>query len=145
MNTDGEGLKHCEITRSIIRVFYEVYNELGRGFLEVVYVEALTLALPAAELIVDRESPLEVRFRGHVVGRFRADIVVNGKVLIEVKALPRLEPVHGAQVLNYLRATVLEVGLLLNFGPRAQFRRLRFDNSFKTHHSQVRVRPARPI
>jgi GxxExxY protein len=145
MNTDGEGLKHCEITRSIIHVFYEVYNELGRGFLEVVYVEALTLALQAAELIVDRESPLEVRFRGHVVGRFRADIVVNGKVLIEVKALPRLEPVHGAQVLNYLRATVLEVGLLLNFGPRAQFRRLRFDNSFKTHHSQVRVRPARPI
>ena len=67
-----------------------------------------------------------------MIGRFRADAVVNGKVLVEVKALPRLEPMHGAQILNYLRATALEVGLLLNFGRRPQFRRLRFDNAFKT-------------
>jgi len=68
----------------------------------------------------------------------RADVLVNGKVLVEVKALPRLEPMHGAQILNYLRATALEVGLLLNFGRRPQFRRLRFDNAFKSaQHNQL--------
>jgi len=132
MNTDGNDLKHHEITRSVIGSFYQVYKELGQGFLEAVYVEALSLALRAEGLSVSREMPIKVYFRGHVIGRFRADVVVNGKVLIEVKALPRLEPMHGAQILNYLRATALEVGLLLNFGRRPQFRRLRFDNSFKT-------------
>jgi GxxExxY protein len=132
MNTDGNDLKHHEITRSVIGSFYQVYKELGQGFLEAVYVEALSLALRAEGLSVCREMPIKVYFRGHVIGRFRADVVVNGKVLIEVKALPRLEPMHGAQILNYLRASALEVGLLLNFGRRPQFRRLRFDNSFKT-------------
>jgi GxxExxY protein len=131
MNTDGNDLKHYEITRSVIGSFYQVYRELGRGFLEAVYVEALSLVLRAEGLSVHRELPIKVNFRGNVIGRFRADIVVNGKVLVEVKALPRLEPTHGAQTLNYLRATALEVGLLLNFGHRPQFRRLRFDNAFK--------------
>ncbi len=132
MNTDENDLKHYEITRSVIGSFYQVYKELGQGFLEAVYVEALSLVLRAEGMSVCREMPIKVHFRGHVIGRFRADIVVNGKVLLEVKALPRLEPIHGAQVLNYLRATALEVGLLLNFGRRPQFRRLRFDNAFKT-------------
>ena len=117
MNADGNDIKHYETTRSVIGSFYQVYNELGQGFLEAVYVEALSLALRARmACLVYRELPIKVHFRGHVVGRFRADVVVNGRVLVEVKALPRLEPVHGAQILNYLRATALEVGLLLNFG-----------------------------
>jgi GxxExxY protein len=138
MNTDGKDLKHYEITRSVIGSFYQVYKELGQGFLEAVYVEALSLVLRAQGLSVHRELPIRVYFRGHVIGRFRADVLVNGKVLVEVKALPRLEPMHGAQILNYLRATALEVGLLLNFGRRPQFRRLRFDNAFKSaQHNQL--------
>lgn len=132
MNTDGNGLKHYTITKSIIGVFFDVYNELGSGFLEIVYVEALALALREAGLSVDREIPLAVTFREKIIGRFRADLVVNGTVLVEAKALPKLQPVHEAQILNYLRATVLEVGLLLNFGPRPQFRRLLFDNTYKS-------------
>ncbi|HEX6405811.1 MAG TPA: GxxExxY protein [Gemmatimonadales bacterium] len=141
MNTDGNDLKHYEITRSVIGSFYQVYKELGHGFLEAVYVEALSLVLRAEGLAVCREMPIKVYFRGNMIGRFRADAVVNGKVLVEVKALPRLEPMHGAQILNYLRATALEVGLLLNFGRRPQFRRLRFDNAFKTSQ---RNRPCQP-
>jgi GxxExxY protein len=126
-------LKHYEITRSVIGSFYQVYKELGHGFLETVYADALSLVLRAEGLSVCREMPIRVYFRGNVISRFRADVVVDGKVLVEVKAVPRLEPIHGAQLLNYLRATVLEVGLLLNFGRRPQFRRLRFDNAFKTN------------
>jgi GxxExxY protein len=131
MNT-GRGLKHQELTGQIIRVFLDVYNDLGAGFLESVYVEALALALKQAGLSVAREMPLAVRFRGNVIGHFRADLVVGGRVLVETKACPSLHQVHSAQVLNYLRATVLEVGLLLNFGPRPSIKRLVFDNSRKT-------------
>lgn len=134
MDTDGHGLKHYSTTERIIGVFFEVYNELGPGFLEVVYVEALSMALCEAGLSVNREMPLAVTFRGRVVGRFRADLVVNGVVLVEAKACPRLHPLHEAQVLNYLKGTKLEVGLLLNFGSRAQFRRLLFDNPRKSHY-----------
>jgi GxxExxY protein len=133
MNTDEHGLRHSDITQRIIGVFYEVYNELGYGFLESVYVEALAVALREAGLRVERELPLRVRFRGRVIGKFRADLVIAGTVLIEVKACSRLQLIHHAQVLNYLRATVLEVGLLLNFGPRADFKRLLFDN----HHKYI--------
>ena len=134
MNTDEHGLKHSRITEKIIGVFVEVYNELGPGFLESVYVGALSIALCEARLSVERELQVDVNFRGNFVGRFRADLVVNRAVLIETKACPRLHPLHEAQVLNYLRATALEVGLLLNFGSRPQFRRLLFDNPRKIRH-----------
>lgn len=137
MNTDGHGLKHYEVTERIIGVFFDVYNELGSGFLESVYVEALALALGEAGLSVEREMLLTVCFRSRIVGRFRADLVVNGAVLVEAKACPRLHSAHEAQVLNYLRATVLEVGLLLNFGHRPHFRRLLFDNYRKTDHKKT--------
>ena len=130
MNT-GKGLKHQKLTGRIIRVFLDVYNELGAGFLESVYVEALTLALGQVGLAFEREMPFDVRFRGKVIGHFRADLVVGGTVLVEAKACPSLHQTHSAQVLNYLRATVLEVGLLLNFGPRPHIKRLVFDNSRK--------------
>jgi GxxExxY protein len=134
MNADEHRLKHFDITQRIIGVFFQVYNELGYGFLESVYVEALAGALRQSGLRIDREVPLAVRFRGRVVGRFRADFVIGGRVLVEVKACSLLKSIHHAQVLNYLRATVLEVGLLVNFGPRPQFRRLLFDNYHKYCH-----------
>ncbi|HEU5304743.1 MAG TPA: GxxExxY protein [Gemmatimonadales bacterium] len=118
MNTDRNSLKHQDLTRKIIGVFFSVYNELGPGFLESVYVEALTLALRDAGLNVQREMPLSVHFRNRIVGQFRADLVVAGAVLVEAKACSYLQATHEAQMLNYLRATVLEVGLLVNFGPR---------------------------
>jgi GxxExxY protein len=142
MNTDKHGLKHSEVTQRIIGVFFEVYNELGPGFLESVYVQALAIALMQAGLAVEREKPLLVRFRGEVVGKFRADLVVGDVVLVEAKACPKLNPLHEAQTLNYLRATSLEVGLLVNFGSRAQFRRLLFDNLRKIRpHSVPEAEP----
>jgi GxxExxY protein len=124
----GTGLKHQDLTGRIIRVFLDVYNELGAGFLESVYIEALTSAFGQAGLSFEREMPLAVRFRGNVIGHFRADLVVGGRVLVETKACPSIHPKHSAQVLNYLRATVLEVGLLLNFGPSPSIKRFVFDN-----------------
>jgi GxxExxY protein len=129
---------HERTTQRIIGVFFQVYNELGKGFLESVYVEAMAVALRQTGLRLEREVPLSVRFRNRVIGRFRADLVVEGTVLVEVKACSRLQSIHEAQVLNYLRATVLEVGLLLNFGPRAQLRRLLLDK----HHKELSASPA---
>ena len=132
----GDRVKHQELTRQIIGVFFEVYNELGHGFLESVYVEALAFALRESGLSVQREFPLTVRFRNQVVGEFRADLVVGGAVLVEAKACQCLNPSPKAQALSYLRATVLEVGLLLNFGPRPSVKRLLFDNPIKTRHAK---------
>ena len=120
-----------DLTRRIIGAFFEVYRRLGGGFAESVYEEALARELEEAGLAVDRQAQIPVRYRGAPVGRFRSDIVVNGAVLIEIKAREELHSVHRAQLLNYLRATSLEIGLLFNFGPRPQFKRLVFSNSRK--------------
>ena len=128
-------MKHQDLTQQIIGIFFEVYNDLGHGFLESVYVEALDLALRESGLTVDREMRLRVHFRNRVVGEFRADLVVAGAVLVEAKACQCLQATHTAQVLNYLRATVLEVALLLNFGPKPSVKRLLFDNPLKTRNS----------
>jgi GxxExxY protein len=114
---------HAEITERVIGVFFEVYNELGGGFLESVYHEALKIALVQAGLRVETEVPIPVHFRGLVIGNFRADAVVNDCVLLELKAISGFDAAHDGQVLHYLRATRFEVGLLLNFGPKPQFRR----------------------
>jgi GxxExxY protein len=124
-------LRHEALTRQILGTFFEVYNELGGGFLESVYKEAMSLALTQRGISFEREAPLSVSFRGVVVGSFRADLLVGNKVLVEFKALAALDRSHTAQVLNYLRATELEVALLLNFGPKPLFKRLAFDNSRK--------------
>jgi GxxExxY protein len=131
MNADERRFKHEGVTRRIIKVFFDVYNDLGFGFVESVYQEAMALTLVSEGLLVERESTLEVHFRGKVIGVFRADLVVNGSILVELKALKSLAPVHEAQTLNYLRAGVLEVALLLNFGPEPQIRRLAFSNERK--------------
>ncbi|MHB1312488.1 MAG: GxxExxY protein [Gemmatimonadaceae bacterium] len=111
-------------TRAVIGAFYYVYNQLGPGFLEAVYHRALGNTLERAGLFVEREAPLRVYFEGQDVGEFRADLVVNGRVIVEVKAVEQLARAHEAQLINYLRAADLPVGLLLNFGPRASYRRL---------------------
>jgi GxxExxY protein len=125
------GLKHSDLTDKIIGVFYDVYNELGYGFLESVYEEALVIALRDTGLAVSRQIPIPVWFRGRQVGEFRADILVDHKVLLELKSARVLERAHEAQLLHYLKATEIELGLLLNFGSRPQFRRLLFDNQRK--------------
>lgn len=121
-------LKHGSITEKILRVFYDVYNELGHGFLESVYHRSLVLALKNAGLSVRSRVSIPVWFRGCQVGHFEADVLVEGCVLLELKAARGLDSSHRAQLLNYLRATDIEVGLLLNFGERPEFKRLVFDN-----------------
>jgi GxxExxY protein len=129
--------KHSELSEMIIGVFYDVYNELGYGFLESVYRKSLQLALIAKSLDVQTEIGIPVFFRGKNVGDFRADIVINRCVLLELKTADVISIAHEAQLLNYLRATNLEVGLILNFGPKAQVRRLAYDNSRKRFKSQA--------
>lgn len=123
--------KYSELTDLIIGVFYEVYSELGHGFLESVYRNSLQLALIAKGLSVEAEVPIAVRFRGKVVGDFRADLMVNNCILLELKAAEKIAVAHEAQMLNYLRSTTLELGLVLNFGPKPQVRRLVFENARK--------------
>jgi GxxExxY protein len=128
--------KHSELTDLIIAVFYDVYNELGFGFLESGYRNSLRLALLDKGLTVEQEVPVAVFFRGHNVGDFRADLIVNGTVLLELKTAEQIVAAHESQVLNYLRSTALELGLILNFGPKPQVRRLLLDNSRKHTKTQ---------
>ena len=125
------GLQHEELTDQILGGFYEVYTELGFGFLESVYEAALVVALEARGLRVTRQAEILVSFRGHAIGKFRADLLVEDHVVLELKAAGTLEGSHQAQLLNALKATSLEVGLLLNFGPKPQFKRMAFANSRK--------------
>ncbi len=131
MAWDSANYKHQELTQVILGVFYEVYNELGHGFLESVYQEAMLVALRHKGAMVEGQCPLPVWFRGERIGDFRADLIVGNAVIVELKAGGDLEPVHDAQLLNYLRACELEVGLLLNFGPAPKIKRLVFANEKK--------------
>lgn len=115
---DNQTYKHAELTKQIIGVFYDVYNELGFGFLESVYRNSFRLALQEKGLIVEDEVSTPVYFRGQKVGDFKADLIVSKIILLELKTAETLVPAHEAQILNYLRATSLEVGLLFNFGPK---------------------------
>ncbi|OLE14125.1 MAG: hypothetical protein AUG89_03375 [Acidobacteria bacterium 13_1_20CM_4_56_7] len=111
-------LKHGDVTEKIVGVFYDVYNELGYGFLESVYEESLVIALQEAGLEVNRQVSVPVWFRGQKVGDFRADVTVENCVLLELKCAKGLDAAHEAQILHYLKSTDIEVGLLLNFGVR---------------------------
>jgi GxxExxY protein len=125
------GLKHQDLTERIIGIFYQVYNELGHGFLESVYLEAMFIALVESGLQVVKQVSIPVYFRRKLVGDFKADLLVENLVILELKAARSLDPAHEAQLLNYLRATTVEVGLLLNFGAKAEFKRMVYDNSRK--------------
>jgi GxxExxY protein len=131
--------KHDEVTRAIIGVFYDVHNELGVGFVESIYKECMRIALAQAGLRVQTEVPIPVRFRDSLVGVFKADLIVNQSVLVELKVCDSLAREHEAQTLNYLRATDIEVALLMNFGSTARFKRLIMDNSKKRSVSSVKI------
>jgi GxxExxY protein len=124
-------VKHEEITNRIIQAFYTVYHTLGYGFLEKVYENALALELRSAGMSVVQQAPIKVYYAGTVVGEYSADLLVADAVIVEVKVAEALVPEHEAQLLNYLRATPYEVGLLLNFGRKAEIRRKVFDNERK--------------
>jgi GxxExxY protein len=141
MNAAPLGLKHSDLTEKIIGIFYDVYNELGYGFLESTYSEALVVAFGEARLTAAREVPVPVWFRGRKVGQYYADMMIEGVVLLELKATRSLDSSHEAQLLHYLRATDVEVGMLLNFGLRPQFRRLLFDNDRK----KIRENPCESV
>jgi GxxExxY protein len=133
------------LTEKIIGVFYEVYNELGFGFLESVYREAMRMALGQAGLPVEAEVPVPVSFRGEVVGVFRADLVVDGRIVVELKTAESISKVHEAQVLHYLRASAMEVGLVMNFGPSARFRRVEMRNDRKKRVLIDALRPSEVV
>jgi len=130
-------LQYRELTEKILGPFYDVYNELGHGFLEQVYARSMEHALTAAGLRVAREMPIAVWFRGVQVGDFKADLLVENKILLELKAARTIDAAFEKQLLNYLRATEIETGLLLNFGNKPEFRRFAFENSRK----KIRVYP----
>ena len=125
--------KHKELTDAIICCFYTVYNTLGFGFLEKVYENALLAELQNRGITATAQSPISVFYGNTQVGEFFADIVVERVVIIEIKAVKSLVAEHEAQLLNYLKATEVEVGLLLNFGPQPQVKRRCFENSRKMH------------
>ncbi len=117
-------LLHGDISHEVLGAFFRVHTALGHGFLEAVYRRALAEELRQRRLHVAVEVPFVIQFAGATVGEYRADLVVEHKIVVECKVAEFLTAVHEAQLLNYLRASRLELGLLLNFGSRATFRRL---------------------
>lgn len=126
-------LKHRELSSKIIKSFYEVYTELGPGFMESVYENALSIVLNDSVLSVKRQYPIDVYFREKIIGEFRADILVEEKVIVELKSVSKILPEHKAQLINYLKATDIDLGFLMNFGDKPEFQRYIFDNRRKPH------------
>lgn len=114
---------YSDITEKIIQCFYTVYNSLGNGFLEKVYEKALSIELRRAGLQIEVQCPIKVYYQNEIVGEYFADIIVNDSVIVELKVIDSLNAVHGNQLVNYLKATGIEVGLLLNFGPKPEIKR----------------------
>ena len=129
MNTKQQEFKHSELTEKIIKIFYKVYNSLGYGFLEKVYENALMMELKKDNIFAICQSPIRVLYEGSIIGEYYADILVDNKVIVEIKATKYLVKDNEAQLLNYLKATDIEVGLLLNFGPKPEIKRKAFDNT----------------
>lgn len=124
-------LLHEELTNLIIKTFYEVYNELGYGFLEKVYQNSLYLELKNKGLKVEAQKRIPVFYKGTEVGEYFADLMVEDKIILELKAADYIVIEFENQILNYLRATDCEVGLLLNFGKKPEFKRKIFENDRK--------------
>jgi len=124
-------LLHKSITDAILKVYYEVYNELGYGFLEKVYQNAMYFELKSLGYKVETQKQIKVYFKKQLVGEYYADLLVEDKIIIELKAAELLMNVHVAQIMNYLKATTIEVGMLLNFGEEPEFKRLIYTNDRK--------------
>ncbi len=121
--------KHGELTREIIKAAQNVHNTLGYGFLEKVYHNAMALELRKAGFNIASEQPIRIHYDGQVIGEYYADIVVDDKVILEIKALQTIGPVHETQLVNYLKATDIDVGLLLNFGKSLEVKRKIFETA----------------
>ena len=124
-------LLHKSITDAILKVYYEVYNELGYGFLEKVYQNAMYFELKSLGYKVEAQKQIKVYFKKQLVGEYYSDLLVEDKVIVELKATELIMNVHLAQIMNYLKATPIEVGMLLNFGEEPQFKRLIYTNDRK--------------
>ncbi len=128
MNTDTSDAKYKELTSKIIEIFYKVYNKLGYGFLEKVYENAMMIEFKKECILALPQSAIKVFYSDEIVGEYFADIIVDNKVIVEIKAAKNLAVENEAQLLNYLKATDIEVGLLLNFGSKPEIKRKVFDN-----------------
>ena len=126
-------LLHKNITDIILKSYYKVFNNLGYGFLEKVYENALFYELKKQGLVCEKQKPIKVYYDEIQVGEYYADIIVNECIIIELKAAESLAEEHEFQLINYLKATDIEVGLLLNFGKNPQFKRKIFTNNKKNH------------
>lgn len=124
-------MKHEEITNDIIKAFYKVYNVLGYGFLEKVYENAMRIELRQMGFFVEQQKRIDVYYFSEEVGDYYADLVVNEQVIVELKAAEAIAEEHEKQLINYLKATEIEVGLLLNFGKKPELKRKVFDNDRK--------------
>jgi GxxExxY protein len=131
-------LIHAETTGPLIDLFFHVYKTLGFGFLEKVYMNAMVAAGRKIGLDIRKKYPIRVNFEGIIVGRYEADLLVNNAVIAELKAVSALTVQHEAQLLNYLKATEYEVGILFNFGLKAQYKRMVFANSRKGSLSWIK-------
>jgi GxxExxY protein len=123
--------KFKDLSEKVIMAFYNVYNTLGYGFLEKVYENALLIELTKIGIAATAQSPIQVLYDSKVVGEYFADIMVENCIIVEIKAAKNLAAEHEAQLLNYLKATNIEVGLLVNFGPKPEVKRRAFENSRK--------------
>jgi len=136
-------LLESAITQRVIGAFYDVYNKLGYGYLESVYQRAMAIEIARKRLEVRMQVPVEVTYDGVIVGAFRADLLVEGRVVVELKSGKAMAPEHEMQLLNYLKATGIEVGLLLHFGPQAKFKRLVWTNPSRSRSDPPK--PARSV
>lgn len=118
---------YSEITKEIIGGAYEVFNNLGFGFLEKVYENALVLELKKRKLNVNQQFPINVYYKNEIVGEYVADLIIEKKVIVEIKAISKLEEIQEVQLVNYLKATKIEIGLLINFGRKLEFKRKIFN------------------
>jgi len=128
MNADYQDFKYKELTEKIINIFYMVYNKLGYGFLEKVYENAIMIEFKKEGIPAVSQSPIKVFYEGEIIGDYYTDILVDNKVIVEIKASKHLVKENEAQLINYLKATNSEVGLLLNFGTKPEIKRKAFDN-----------------
>lgn len=129
--------KHKETTEKTIKAFYNVYNKLGYGFLEKVYENAMMIELKKLGLYATRQSRINVYYESEIVGEYFSDLMVEEKIIVELKASSQIADEHEAQLLNYLKATRNEVGLILNFGPKPQIARKIYDNERKGKMSWI--------
>ncbi len=131
MDADYQDFKFVELTEKIIEIYYRVYNKLGYGFLEKIYENAMMIEFKKENISAVSQSAIKVLYEGEIVGEYFADILISDKIILEIKAAKNIAEEHEAQLLNYLKATNIQVGLLLNYGPKPNFKRKAFDNTRK--------------